>query len=53
MMMFILFVIKLKNSTEINFEKRKDMRISARNEAEKWGWPKATAQLQKYYKNIE
>lgn len=33
-------------------EERETLRQNARREAERWGWPAATAQLQKYYQSV-
>ncbi|MCP9786188.1 glycosyltransferase family 4 protein [Cyanobium sp. N5-Cardenillas] len=31
---------------------RRQLRLAAREEAERWGWPSATAQLQSYYRQV-
>ena len=33
-------------------EEREQLRVNARLEAEQWGWPMATKQLQSYYRSV-
>ena len=46
-----LSLIEATRKIIYNTDKKEKMRLSAREEAEKWGWDKATLQLKNFYEN--